>query len=87
MSHDPQRRRLHIERLELDLRGVAPDTARAVALALGPALASAMTPAYAHGAGGRWIDAGRISAASASDVSGMASDIARRIADTTRRRP
>ena len=37
--------RLHIDRLELDLRGIAPATAEAAARLLGPALAQALAQA------------------------------------------
>ena len=38
---NPGGRRIHIARLELDLRGVAPETARAAAAELGPAISRA----------------------------------------------
>lgn len=38
----PAVRRLHVERLELELRGIDPATARAAVQALGPALARAL---------------------------------------------
>lgn len=44
------RRRIHISRLELDLRGVTPEAARAVADALGPAIARAWSGAGADSA-------------------------------------
>ena len=39
---------IHIDRIRLDLRGVAPETARAAVASLGPALEAALTDRRAH---------------------------------------
>lgn len=43
-------RHLHLERLEIDLRGIPPEVARAAAASLGPELAQALA-AHLHGRG------------------------------------
>lgn len=80
-----QRRRVRIDRLELDLRGIAPATAQAAARALGPALAKALAPHHAHLAPADRIDAGRIASAAAPSAHDLAAGIAQRIADAARR--
>jgi hypothetical protein len=75
-------KRLSIGRLELDLHGIAPDTAKAAARALGPALARALTQRCLHAAPAERIDAGRIASAAAPDAGSLATQIAQRIAQT-----
>jgi hypothetical protein len=89
MSSAPRaRRRLHIDRLELDLRGVAPATAEAAARALGPALAQALVPLDGNVAPAERIDAGRIASPASPSASDLAAGIAQRIARSVRgRRP
>jgi len=79
------RRRLRIDRLELDLRGIAPATAEAAARALGPALADALAPHHAHIAPADRIDAGRIASPASPGADDLAASIARRIAGAARR--
>jgi len=80
----PQRR-LRIDRLELDLRGIAPATAEAAARALGPALAQALAPHHAQIAPAERIDAGRITSPASPDAHELATRIAQHIADSARR--
>jgi len=80
------RRRLRIDRLELDLRGINPATAEAAARALGPALAQSLTPQHAHIASADRIDAGRIASSASPGGNELAAGIAQRVADTVRRR-
>lgn len=79
-----QRNRLHIERLELDLRGISPDTARAAADALGPALRQAMAadPQAARSAGS--LDGGRIASPATPGAHALAALIAQRVASTVK---
>ena len=84
-SERAPRRRLHIERLELDLRGVAPDTAEAAARALGPALARALAVDAGDIAAKRRIDAGRIATSATPEAGALAEGIAQRIAGSLRR--
>lgn len=81
----PPRRRLHIERLELDLRGIAPATAEAAARALGPALAQALAPHHRQIAPADRIDAGRITSPSSPAAHDLATHIAQCIAASARR--
>ena len=77
--------RLHIDRLDLDLRGVAPATAQAAVRLLGPALEQAWASADAargvsvapHEA--PRLDAGRLEAAAGSSASQLAQQIAARL--------
>ena len=80
----PSGRRLRIDRLELDLRGIAPATAEAAARALGPALAEAMASQRAPIAPSERIDAGRIANPASSSAQDLAAGIARRIARSVR---
>jgi hypothetical protein len=81
-------RRVRIERVELDLRGIAPATAEAAARALGPALVEALRSEPGRFAAAERIDAGRIASAAAPRAASLAGDIARRIAGSaTRARP
>jgi hypothetical protein len=78
-------RRIRIDRLELDLRGIAPATADAAARALGPALAKALASQKVHIASADRIDAGRIASPASPDAHDLAGAVARRIAHTIKR--
>lgn len=82
----PTRTRLRIDRLELDLRGIAPATASAMAHALGPALAQALAvqAGAAPPSPAGQLDAGRVTAPASTDAGGLAGRIAARIATTVR---
>jgi hypothetical protein len=81
----PTGRRLRIDRLELDLRGIGPGTADSAARALGPALARALASHRAPATGARRIDAGRIASKPSPVAHDLASNIAQRIAHTLKR--
>lgn len=81
----PPGRRLRIDRLDLDLRGIAPAIAEAAARALGPALAQALAPQHGHIAPAERIDAGRIASPPSPGAHELAARIAQRIAHTVRR--
>jgi hypothetical protein len=74
-------RRIHIERLELDLRGIDPKTAEAATRRLGPSLEKALAQRRGRFDSAPRIDAGSIAPASEShDVaSGLAHQIAQRV--------
>ena len=76
-SEQTPRRRVYIDRLDLDLRGIAPTTAEAAARELGPALARALASHQGEIAPAARIDAGRL----ASPASPTAHDLARRLAE------
>jgi hypothetical protein len=78
-------RRIRIDRLELDLRGIAAGTADAAARALGPALADALASQKVQTASAGRIDAGRIVSPASPDAHDLARAVARRIAHTIRR--
>jgi hypothetical protein len=78
-------RRIRIDRLELDLRGIAPATADAAARALGSALADALAAQNVHIAAADRIDAGRIASPASPGAHDLARAVAGRIADTIRR--
>ena len=78
-------KRLTIDRLELDLRGVPPATAEAAARALGPALARELAQRRVAAAPAEHIDAGRIASGAAPDAGLLATQIAQRLAHTTSR--
>jgi hypothetical protein len=77
-------RRVHIDRLDLDLRGITPEAARAAAHALGPALARALATGGAPPRSRERIDAGRIASPASADGPRLATDIAERIAKHAR---
>ena len=85
MSAPSPRRRVRIERLELDVRGVAPATANAAAHALGPALARTLASRSVRVAAADRIDAGRIVGSASPDAHDLVTRIARRIASTIHR--
>lgn len=78
----PSRRRLHIDALELDLRGIAPATAEAAVRALGSALAQALARQHAPLAPTERIDAGRIASPASPSAHELATSIAQRIAQS-----
>lgn len=93
-----ERRTVRIGRLDLDLRGLAPDAAEAAARALGPALARALTERPASDIGNPGlairdsrfrsadrIDAGRIESPALPDRHDLAARIARRIVQALER--
>jgi hypothetical protein len=86
---DAPRVRLRINRLSLDLHGIAPATAEDVARTLGPALGAALgaalAPHRAHIASTDRIDAGRITSPAAPGAPDLTATIARRIADAAQR--
>jgi hypothetical protein len=71
-------RRLHIDRLELDLRGVDPAVAEAAVRLLGPALQAQLAHAQGPLASAARIDAGRVAASS--EPQALANGLAQRIA-------
>jgi len=76
----PAGRRLRIDRLDLDLRGITPATAEAAARRLGPALTEALTSRRAYGVSADRIDAGRVESPASPDPHDLAVRIARRVA-------
>ncbi|MGH8581308.1 MAG: hypothetical protein ACREWG_00670 [Gammaproteobacteria bacterium] len=76
-------KRLVIDRLDLDLRGVSPATAQTVARLLGPALARAMRGRQIDAAPDHQIDAGRLGVATGTEPGVLATRIAERIAHRT----
>ena len=80
----PSVRRLRIERLELDARGVDPAVAEAAARALGPALARTLAPHRLNIAPADRIDAGRFASPVPTGTQDLAIGIAEHIARTLR---
>lgn len=80
----PGVRRLHIERIELDLSGVDPAVAEAAVQALGPALGPALARALAAGclpgAPPRRLDAGSVACPARPAPGALAADIAQTLA-------
>lgn len=72
--------RLTIDRLELDLRGVPPAAAEAVARRLGPALAEAMRGHRLNPQAVQSLDLGHLAVPSSATPDAMAGQIAGRIA-------
>jgi len=79
-SRQQPARRVHIKRLDLDLRGVAPKTAESAVRLLGPALARALAGRRIDASAAQRIDAGRVSLAGATDAETVSTRLARRIA-------
>lgn len=79
MSTERRRQRLHIERLDLDLRGIAPETAQAIAQALGPAIARQLAQAPRSAQPAQHLDAGRLTSTASPDPAALAGRIARRV--------
>lgn len=79
-------KRIVIERLDLDLRGIAPATAEAAARLLGPALAQALHQRHITASPAERLDAGRIDVAASPQPQALAVHMARHIALQTSRR-
>jgi len=76
-------RRISIDRLDVDLRGIAPSIAEAAVRRLGPALREQLArPGGDIAAAGR-VEAGRV--APAGDAQGLATGLAQRIAQSIRK--
>ncbi|NHZ80792.1 hypothetical protein F2P44_16145 [Massilia sp. CCM 8695] len=75
-----QPRHLHIDRLDLDLRGIDPLTAQAAVRALGPALARTLGAGPGPRAPGMNVDAGQLATAAAPAPHDLAAAMAQRIA-------
>lgn len=76
---------LHIDRLDLDLRGIAPETAEAAVRLLGPALAQALSQSQRgadapRDAASGPLDAGRIHSPRQPDAQALATQIADHLA-------
>ena len=80
----PSVRRLRIERLELDARGVDPAVAEAATRALGPALARTLASHRLNVASADRIDAGRFASPVPTGAPDLALGIAQHIARTLR---
>jgi hypothetical protein len=78
-------KRIAIERLDLDLRGVPQPTAESAARLIGPALARALSGRQVVGTRGAGIDAGRIAMETAPDANALSTRIAQQIAGKTSR--
>jgi hypothetical protein len=78
------KQRVHIGGIHVDLRGVAPATARAAAQALGPALQRALAESDGGFASATRIDAGRIGAGASTGAGSLAEAVAMRIARQVR---
>jgi len=78
---DTPRRRLHIERLELDLRGMTPAAAEALARSLGPLLGEAFAARRGRIVPVDRIDAGRVAFQGSRTPHELAVGIAQRIVD------
>lgn len=78
------KQRVRIGRIDLDLRGVDPATAREAAQALGPALQRALAGGDRRFANASRIDAGRLGAGRSAAAGSLAEAIAARIAQQAR---
>jgi hypothetical protein len=76
-------KRLVIERLDLDLRGVPRATAELAARQIGPALARALTGRRLTSVSAASVDAGAVAIGAAPEAAAVATQIAARIAGTT----
>jgi len=70
------RRRVHIDRLELDMRGISPADAEAVARLLGPALARTVAHRRLAATAVDRLDAARIETSHRRDPHGLAEQMA-----------
>ena len=86
MNRAPRPRRVTIERIEIDLRGIAPASAEAAARLLGPALTRALTAERSRIGATDRVDAGEIAYTRAPSIDALAGDIAQRIARGMRRK-
>jgi hypothetical protein len=75
--------RLHVDRLELDLHGIAPHAAEATARLLAPALAQALAERRLDLASTKRMDVGCISIVGEAEPANLAKQLAQRIADKT----
>ena len=80
MNRSSRPRRVTIERIELDLRGLAPADAEATARAVGPALARSLAGMPVRIDSTERIEAGRIASPRAPQAEALAAEIALRIA-------
>ena len=77
-------RRVRIDRLELDLRGITPATAEAAVRALGPALAAALASHHGQMVSTERVEAGRLTSEAAIGPRDLAAQIADRIGSAAR---
>lgn len=80
----PRRRRLHIDALELDLRGIPPEIAEEAARLLGPALAQALAGQPVQALPAERLDVGELASPASPDAHVLAASIAQRIAGSLR---
>ena len=78
-------KKLRVERLDLDLRGVSPGVAEAAVRQLGPALQRALAERRLNTHSTTKLDAGRIVLGANSDATVLADGVAERIANRTGR--
>ena len=78
-------KKVRIERLDLDVRGVPPAVAQAAARQLGPALARALTHRHLNARPTAQLDAGRLVVGANPGAAVLAHGVAKRIADKTSR--
>jgi hypothetical protein len=78
-------KRLSVERLDLDLRGVSRETAEHAARLLGPALARALEGRRVTASAAESIDAGHVATQATTDAGALAGSVAQRIAEKTSR--
>jgi hypothetical protein len=76
-------KRLAIDRLDIDLRGVPPATAEAAVRLIGPALARALSGRHVFATPGASIDAGRVTVGTAPNANALATRVAQQIAVKT----
>jgi hypothetical protein len=80
MKGSAPKRRVHIDRIDLDLRGLSPAKAREAARALGPALAQALAGSAHRIAPAERLDAGTVRTSSMAEAHTLTTAIANRIA-------
>jgi len=80
MNETAPKRRVRIDAIDLDLRGLSPENASEAARALGPALARALAGSAVRIAPAERIDAGTIRTSPAPDARALTAAIATRIA-------
>jgi hypothetical protein len=73
-------KQITIDRLELDLRGVAQPTAQAASRLIGPALARALQGRHVVATGATAVNGGRIAMRAAPDAGTVSERIAQRVA-------
>jgi hypothetical protein len=77
-------RRIHIQRLDVDVRGMAPHAAEATARLLRPALTQVLAGRRIEASSAKRVDAGRIALGGAAAPHAVAHQLAQRIADKLR---